>query len=623
MEKKEKSFVQNFRIGHFSLDDLWVKDKIIIPKFQRGVVWSMSHKKEFIETVKKGDPFGIILAYEDKAQQNTYRLIDGLQRLSTLKSYMKNPLEFVDVKKIIENDSVQNVFVQKYKIKGLQLPNEKKLASEKKKFFSNFINLLKSEKELPDTSEIWSKVYSFLELPEDSPYSVIKEFLKFYSSFLKDLELPSGIEIPVMFYNGDEDNLPSVFSTLNTSSVSLTKYEIFASKWSINTIKISDDELIKKVWSKYDSLKNMSSFQVDITEDEIRNKGMTLFEYCFAVSELLCDSDKKYDFLFPKSKKSTDPTGFELLALICGLPINKADELYKDEYLGNANADFLLQIKNALFDSVNIVCDCLCDWIKDLRGNTIKNASSYQVYFMIMSVFNHKYKLDLKKQMLQENQNKKWIGAFKDNAYKWYYYHQLIDFWNNHRQVSDLKNAIEGKLDDCDYSKSISPHTWQDAFDDLLDADRSELVTRTIPTEIKLFLNYYYKLLIIEDANREKYFKIKSEGTETISFDIEHIVPFNKFENFNGQLPISVLGNLCYLAAKDNRSKRDKTIYAYKEGRPSFSTDQEFLSFIDYPTEKELSFIDCSIQQFKGPYEDFVTKREKRLVEKFINLITK
>ncbi|MBR5033252.1 MAG: DUF262 domain-containing protein [Treponema sp.] len=619
----DNSFVQNFRIDDFSLDDLMSPGKIIVPTFQRGVVWSMSHKKEFIETVKKGDPFGIVLAFEDKSKPNKFRLIDGLQRLSTLKAYIKNPLEFVDVKKIISNDIVSNLFHEKYKIKGLPLPEEKKLATEKRKFLTNFINLLKSKKELPSFTDIWLDVHSFLGVEENSPFSLISEFQKFYDAFIKDLELPPGIKIPVMFYNGDEENLPAVFSTLNTSSVSLTKYEIFASKWSTNTILISDDELITKVWSKYENLKNISSFEVAITEDDIRNSGMTLFEYCFAVSELLCDPSKEYDFLFPKSKKSTDPTGFELLALICGLSINKADELYKDEYLGKATADFLQKIKKALFDSVNIVSACLRDWVKDLRGNTIRNASSYQVYFMIMSVFNHKYHLNLEKQTIEQKTDKRWINGFQQNAYKWYYYHQLIDFWNAHRQVSDLKNAIEGKISDCDYSKSISAEAWKDAFDILLDADRSDLITRTVPSEIKFFLNYYYKLLILEDANRKKYFENKKDGTATISFDIEHIVPFNKFEQFKGKIPMTVLGNLCYLAVKDNRSKGDKTIYDSKEGRPSFILNKDFLEFIDYPSKKQLSFIDCSIEQFKKPYEEFVSTREKRMVDKFITLITK
>ena len=60
--------------------------------------------------------------------------------------------------------------------------------------------------------------------------------------------------------------------------------------------------------------------------------------------------------MFSKTKKSTDPTGFDVLALVCGLAVNRADLLCKDEYLGGiSTSTFLLNLKNAIIDCVNIV----------------------------------------------------------------------------------------------------------------------------------------------------------------------------------------------------------------------------------------------------------------------------
>jgi uncharacterized protein with ParB-like and HNH nuclease domain len=67
--------------------------KVKIPKFQRGVVWNIARKKNFISSVKNGDPFGVILVYKENGD---YLLIDGLQRLSTLVNYQKNPLDYLD-----------------------------------------------------------------------------------------------------------------------------------------------------------------------------------------------------------------------------------------------------------------------------------------------------------------------------------------------------------------------------------------------------------------------------------------------------------------------------------------------------------------------------------------------
>ncbi len=106
-----------------------------------------------------------------------------------------------------------------------------------------------------------------------------------------------------------------------------------------------------------------------------------------------------------------------------------------------------------------------------------------------------------------------------------------------------------------------------------------------------------------------------------IEFDIEHIVPVAKFEKFNDTYPISDFGNLCYLPVKDNRSKRDHTIYEYAMDRPSLTYDEKFLSFIDYPHKEELVFIDTTENKFKGSYTALIEKREHLMIDKFTKLI--
>lgn len=617
-------FAQNYTISHLSLADLRDGNRIKIPLFQRGVVWTKNHRKDFIETVKSGDPFGVILVYQDSIDKH-YDIIDGLQRLSTLRAYMDNPLEFIDENdKFIDDDKVFEILKKKYESKGMPIPQDSKLTKEKVNFLKKFIKEIRNEKQIPNVVKAWPKACEILEI-DIGQFDVQLAFSEFYDAFIKSLSLDEAVKIYAIVYTGNKDKLPTVFETLNTSSVSLTKYEVFSSQWPSTQIVINDDELVKKVYSKYEALEKSSSFDVDVSLESIRDNGMTLFEYCFGFSELLNDSSKSYSFLFSKGKKSTDPTGFELLAMACGLPINKADDLYKKAYLGESSGLFLKNLEEALLDSVSIVADSIREWITDLKGTIIKVSSTYQVYYMIMSVFKHKYVINTTEKTLQENEDKKWISGFKENAYKWYFFHLITGFWNRHRQVSDLKNVIEGKESDIDYSLNISSDFWSDALKTYLDSSRDGLTSRSIPNEIKLFLNYYYRKLIEEDANRKKYFEAKYDDNDTenkIVFDIEHIVPFDKFSKFNNQIPMSVLGNLCYLPVKDNRSKRDNTIYEYTKDRPSLTFNQEFLQIIDYPKSEDLNFINTPINQFKPAYENLIVNRENNMINKFIKFIT-
>ena len=409
-----------------------------------------------------------------------------------------------------------------------------------------------------------------------------------------------------------------MFETLNTSSVSLTKYEVFSSKWPNTKILVNDDEIVSKVWSKYENLKKSSSFDVDITREAIKQEGMTLFEYCFGFSELICDDKKSYSFLFNKGKKSTDPTGFEILALACGLGVNRADDIWKNEYLGQATGAFLVELKDALINAINIVSSSIKNWVFDLKKTHIKNSSTYQIYYMIASVFKHLYVLDLKSKEINKIENSSWVDDFKKNAFKWYFYHQITSFWNEHRQVSDLKELIQNESNDYLYSSNISREAWEKALNDYFKTMKESATSRTISNETKLFLNYLYKLMMEKDRNVQKYFEVEKEDEKKIIFDIEHIVPIHKFSKFDEELPISALGNLCYLAVKDNRAKGEYTIYEYALDRPALTFEEGFKNIIDYPNREDLSFIDCPYDQFVEPYNNLIENRERRLICKYV-----
>ena len=613
---------QNYIVDKLTLSDLTTSGKVIIPSYQRGLVWTKQHRKDFIETVKSGDPFGVVLVYQESINA-PYFLIDGLQRLSTLKAYMTNPLEFIDENdKFIDKTKLRALTVAKYKSLGLSLPNDSRLDKEEKTFLKKLITVLKSYDEIPSSVQVWEDASSILAVDMNS-FPLMKSFSAFYDDFLVKLQLPDVI-IHAIVYQGEKDRLPSVFETLNTTSVQLTKYEIFSSTWPTTKYLVNDPELIDRVWSKYEGLAKSSTFDVDVDKARLESEGITLFEYCFGFSELVCDPDKEYAFLFNKGKKTTDPTGFELLALACGLLVNKADDLWKDDRLGKSNMKFLVDLKEALIDAVKLVSKTLKPWVFDLKNSSIKIDSAYQVYYMIISLFFHLYKVNLKEKRIEKNEEEtEWVEGFKKNAFKWFLYHQIIDFWSQHRQVKDLSDLLASSSTNGMYYRSISYDEWEQQILTFSSNLKDSAITRTIDSESKLFLNYYYRLLIKEDRNREKYFLAKADVDEKpISFDIEHIVPVEKFDSFEEELPISAIGNLCYLAVKDNRSKGSLTIYEYADNRPALTYDNSFLSLIDYPSKQDLSFVNSPIEQFRPAYLNLINKREDAIRERFCMLIT-
>lgn len=119
------------------------------------------------------------------------------------------------------------------------------------------------------------------------------------------------------------------------------------------------------------------------------------------------------------------------------------------------------------------------------------------------------------------------------------------------------------------YWFNIKPEELRNSLDEF--AQKQQTSTKTIPYNVKLFIDFYTKLKIDKYPLMTKYFKEQEINGETIYLDYEHIIPRNivdkKIKDLSeykqSSFPVSSLGNICYLSVKDNRSKRDKTIYQY------------------------------------------------------------
>ena len=113
-------------------------------------------------------------------------------------------------------------------------------------------------------------------------------------------------------------------------------------------------------------------------------------------------------------------------------------------------------------------------------------------------------------------------------------------------------------------------------------------------------------------------------------FDIEHLAPKAtmraKLEKINKgkkdseriKLPISSLGNMCYLPDIDNRSKGKKTIYedsSYLRGRNIQEIEEKY----SFTTHKDLEWIESdelSAEEFTNAYFEFVRNRWERMKQK-------
>ena len=66
-------------------------EKYYVPDYQRNMVWNDIRQSEFIESVLIGLPIPFLFYYEDS--DGKYEIVDGSQRLRTLRRFMDDELK--------------------------------------------------------------------------------------------------------------------------------------------------------------------------------------------------------------------------------------------------------------------------------------------------------------------------------------------------------------------------------------------------------------------------------------------------------------------------------------------------------------------------------------------------
>ncbi len=603
----------NYMPANIQLSDILDDKKFIIPQFQRSVVWKPKRRKEFISNILNGEPFGVILI---RMNNSRYELIDGLQRITTIRDYIANPFDYLS-EQDLDNNLVCEILRTHLKQVGVAI-DEEYIAKQSVELQAYIYNCIKDNLEAYEVIEQTKERFGF------SGRAISSLINQIYEKFKKDTDI-SNLSVMAIDYKGPSENIPTVFYNLNTGGVQLTKYETYAALWSTPLFKVNDEALIHNVKNKYIQLQEDSELDVAFNEEDLIENGMSLFEYCYALGGIIRDKEKHFDEIFGDNTKSTDPIGFELLALILGLNVNKAERIY--ELLKKAPVSFLVSIKNMIVEALIEIRKSLYGVIVGLNGARLNSDSTYLAYHILMSYIKEYYNIDIKAWSITRKNSPLSINLFRRYLPVHYVHDCITDYWKVNRQVNDLTRDINDNTKRTKYWSNIKTETWETALLTFVESQKS--VSKTVPQKNKIFIDYMMKLKLAIDPQFNRYFISQNEEDSII--DIEHIVPKKEIQTHikdmkvsqQNLFPVSCIGNLCYLAVKDNRAKRDKTIYEYTESRPSFALNDDYISFILYPTSDELRFIHYSNLEFREEYARFTKERTELLRKEFLNLIKK
>ncbi|WP_129703712.1 DUF262 domain-containing protein [Priestia megaterium] len=529
---------------------------ITIPRFQRNLVWTDSQRKLFIDSLRNKYPFGSLLLYKkdnDNAFEG-YSLIDGLQRVSTIKKYQEKPTRF------FEKEHISDELSREFILRASSLIDDEKTIDSIKLVIHNWVTKLRSFEETDDFSsyKLVTTVNKELDLSMnlDTVDELVDKCKLFVSEVKRNADI-SNVQIPAIIYYGDESNLAEIFERINSKGTKLNKYQIFAATWNI-PFNIINQDIIEMIKMRYDKALSQGLEVEDYDPETIYTSKFTLFEYLFGLGKLL---NNKYPQLLGKFDDDkidfTDSIAFNLMTICCKLPINRMSSL-QNKVLQYE----LTELEEAIIDSVETVYNILRPYLslkanRKGRGRADEGIVIYHTEHQLVSYFGTIFHLKYDEQLNVRSSWKVNEKILTTNLPMYYLYDILREAWRGPVDQKLKETVLIDNIEDNSrYLKRITKESWDSTLEQWFETQlsRSEEKRTNIKSSDILFLKYIYTHIF---TNHQNYSTI---------YEIEHLFPIlrlKKATQTEGGLPMSCVANLALLEKEINREKKEQTILEY------------------------------------------------------------
>lgn len=404
MENKE------FILDQTTIKSLLTAYKLKIPDFQRSFVWKKAKKYQLLESLFKGFPIGAITLYED---DGAYYIIDGLQRINTLKQYLTSPNTVIGFNEFYEKvrEEIED-FLEENDIKT----DMRMLKRCIKAWYNGLDSLYKYERVSvlhraikENSSAVFDKLGDLLLVEE------LRDILK------SKIEI-SHDAIAIIIYKGDKEDLPALFKNINTGSVALSQYEILQSVWT--DYCLDKDE----VHEEYEAFcQELELIRDDYEIDAVKEDGtFDIFKNIIGLNHrICCIEDCDWLFRFGAFKRipqpdsgeadeekgavkyyDNDTIGFEIYSTLLCHSSNKIvkaiDSVFK-EHPGEddqINA-FISTLNGIIIEAVEAAIECIKE---DWADKEYVIVSKYHSLYILVGIVFSCYIIDVQALEITETQ---------------------------------------------------------------------------------------------------------------------------------------------------------------------------------------------------------------------------
>lgn len=591
-----------------------LENEVTVPKFQRRLVWTKREKKEFIETLHNGYPFGSILIYEydeDKGKDRKYTLIDGLQRYSTIMEFKKDPQEYVDFTNSIED--ITNILAKKEEIAA---STKKKLSYDIERII---IEMVKDKRNKNDPLYLSSRIEELVKqlgisIDNEDLMSIIKIQPEIFIEVEGYLNI-DNIQVPTIIFLGNESELAVVFENLNKGGKKLSKYQVFAAQWSNTEIQLKKEKyslkILNKVIERYNRLNDSREVEIeDFDEIDMKEKAtINLPEFCYGLGQLILET--MYVFWdtentdLDKNEDLANTIGYSTVALVLDVELRSLHKIIdKKEVFSNS---YLIEdMVEKIIEEYNFINSYFSNYLRYPGKNKERYESSittnYQILSFFITLWSIKYKsIDYDEIKIREQKeiqkNSRYSRRYKlakENFIKYYIHDLYSGYWSGTGDAKvDKIKANKGER----YVNDLSFNTLENTLNNWwIDKQQNPRIN----------FDQHSKSLLVIYTNYNK-----SDYSE-LDYELEHVFPRKKLRKIYKEgkgVPAGTLGNMMFLEKGENRSIQEFSLYdVVKE---SSILDKDFIDKKYYPSREEFIEVEKEIME-----KDYGFSRLREIIDK-------
>ncbi len=595
-----------------------LKDITTLPKYQRKLVWSDTQKKNFIESIKEGFPFGSLLVYKyaniDDKDKDKLSIIDGLQRFSTLKEYENEKHKYYPI-----SDKIEEMFEEE--IQNLSKSAQQDILNKYKNIILDGINNKYPEE---DEYDLVDKLKAIHKTDHDD---------RFYARKYRELEKEinnyidiDNLEIPYIYFKGDVSDLAEVFQRLNQGGVKLSKYQVFASQWinfqiDLNTQKINN-EILEINIERYNKLNESREGIIieDYDENEFRQDNkVNLSELCFALGKLII---KESFCMYTGQENNEDlanELGYATMAIILGIENNKLANISNSEkYIENDDIEQIFDKVLKIYKDINKEFESYLEipTKNEEKKYFNKNITNFMYLSYFASLWTIKYISNNKFNLIEKEKTKQQYELVKSNFIYYFMYDVIQNYWSATGDKK-LNEFYVGENVRNRYLERLP----QNIFEQQMLYWAEEELKKT-----SVNINDKVRLITVVLNNLESS-GIKNDGKNNADFEHIYVRKYiNKAKNNTDLVvPGAHLGNVCLLTEYENRKKKENTLYFTNEKHSTFNLDKDYLNLISYPIYEDIKFVDTMEvnEENVSKMSNVIEKRSKAIINALISKLYK